>query len=619
MTAGAESFDRLPMLASVPWQMSHGERAALEGILAQLQPRLAIEIGTAQGGSLGRIAAYSDEVHSFDLVRPEEVPNFESVTFHTGDSHRLLPETLAQFADAGRSVDFVLVDGDHTADGVRRDLEDLLMSEAVRRTLIVLHDTMNDVVRDGIEAADLEGNPKVALVDLDFVPGHLSRRGPYRLQFWGGLGVVVVDGTRDRDRASPVRDDRFYELISLLRPVRDAMLDLEHRRGAVDALPAKVIEDRMREGSRLDGGQAVFRGPSEVAPETPSFVDSRGQAGDVSPRSGEVPERFVPERMHGELLEAEHVLRYSWSTRFCAGRRVLDAGCGVGYGAALLMDAGAATVMAVDVSHEAVALAREVAPAGMTCEAANLESLPYREASFDLVACFEVIEHVRDPDKVLDELARVLAPGGLLLISSPNRARNVPGNPHHVHEYLPRELRAALERRFAAVRLCTQHVMLASVLSGREEHEVLADATVRREIEPDEEDELYSVAIAGDVLPDPGPTAISLTHFVEMRRWVRLYDDQLKLLRDQERALMDLESIKRDRREALELLAERETSDAEVPGTANAERMLTVSNRELEASLAGTRRLVDDMQSSVSWRVTSPLRGAIGLVRRLRG
>ena len=56
------------ILAPSHWQMTFGERAAIEGILAQLRPRVAIEIGTAEGGSLERIAHYSERVHSFDLV-----------------------------------------------------------------------------------------------------------------------------------------------------------------------------------------------------------------------------------------------------------------------------------------------------------------------------------------------------------------------------------------------------------------------------------------------------------------------------------------------------------------------------------------------------------------------
>ena len=59
------------ILAPSEWQMTFGERAAIEGMLAQLRPRVAIEIGTAEGGSLERIAYYSERVHSFDIVRPQ--------------------------------------------------------------------------------------------------------------------------------------------------------------------------------------------------------------------------------------------------------------------------------------------------------------------------------------------------------------------------------------------------------------------------------------------------------------------------------------------------------------------------------------------------------------------
>ena len=106
--------------------MAPGERAAIAGVLAELRPRLAIELGTAQGGSLRTIAAWSEEVHSFDFA-PEVADPPANVTLHVGDSHELLPALLRRFADAGRSVDFALVDGDHTADGVRRDVVDLFV------------------------------------------------------------------------------------------------------------------------------------------------------------------------------------------------------------------------------------------------------------------------------------------------------------------------------------------------------------------------------------------------------------------------------------------------------------------------------------------------------------
>ena len=185
-------WGRSRVFASDRWQMTYGERAALEGLASSAKPRLAIEVGTAQGGSLDCIAEHADEVHSFDLVEPSE-PLPPNVTHHTGDSRETLPRVLGEFADAGRNVEFALVDGDHTAAGVRADLDCVLRSPAVDFALVVLHDTMNEEVRSGIRASGLESIPGVVYADLDFVPGYTARGGPFAGQLWGGLGLVVVD------------------------------------------------------------------------------------------------------------------------------------------------------------------------------------------------------------------------------------------------------------------------------------------------------------------------------------------------------------------------------------------------------------------------------------------
>jgi Methyltransferase domain len=177
--------------------MSYGERATVEGTLAHLRPRLALEIGRAEGGSLDRIAHYSDEVHSIDLVPPtEKARRFENVHHHTGDSHELLPQLLQSFVEQGRNVDFVLVDGDHSSEGVRRDIDDLLASPAIGDTVILAHDTMNEVVRAGVLSVRYGTYPKVAHVDYDFVPGYLFTRGRIRHELWGGLGLILVDAGR---------------------------------------------------------------------------------------------------------------------------------------------------------------------------------------------------------------------------------------------------------------------------------------------------------------------------------------------------------------------------------------------------------------------------------------
>lgn len=215
----------IQILRDPDWQMSFGERAALEGLLSQLAPRLAIEIGTAEGGSLARIAAHSEEVHSFDLVPPREAArNLPGVTTHTGDNHELLPRLLAELAEAGRNVDFVLVDGDHSTEGVRQDMEDLLDSSAVGHTLIVMHDTMNEVVRAGLEEVDYGGYPKVAHADLDFVAGYMFREPELKHELWGGLGLVVVDAGRTGYFAGNVRQSRYYPAFDLVRVARERLI-----------------------------------------------------------------------------------------------------------------------------------------------------------------------------------------------------------------------------------------------------------------------------------------------------------------------------------------------------------------------------------------------------------
>jgi peptidoglycan/LPS O-acetylase OafA/YrhL len=209
------------LLAHDPWQMTLGERAALEGLLARLKPALAIEIGTAEGGSTRCLARHCAEIHAFDLVHPdgltEELP---MVTTHTGDSHELLPAYLERLTAEGRTVDFVLVDGDHTPAGVLRDLQDLLASPAVGPSAIVMHDTTNEDVRAGLTAASLHERPSVAYLDLDFVAGHLSSTGDFAGQLWGGLGLVIVDRDARAERGS-VTDGLFEPAGELLRTARD--------------------------------------------------------------------------------------------------------------------------------------------------------------------------------------------------------------------------------------------------------------------------------------------------------------------------------------------------------------------------------------------------------------
>jgi Methyltransferase domain len=200
---GTRSIGELPCFTRRPWQMTYGERAALEGILGQLRPLLAIEIGRAEGGSLRRISAHAEHVISIDLLEPgDEAAGLGNVTVHVGDSHHQLRTVLEELAAAGRNVDFVLVDGDHSSEGARADILDLLGSSAITRTVILAHDSINEEVRDGLDAVPYGDFAKVNLVDLDFVPGYVCRDPDNYGQCWGGFALIVVDssGTFGADR-----------------------------------------------------------------------------------------------------------------------------------------------------------------------------------------------------------------------------------------------------------------------------------------------------------------------------------------------------------------------------------------------------------------------------------
>jgi cephalosporin hydroxylase len=232
-TASPPGFE---LLLDGDWQMVPGERAVLEGLLSFLRPELAIEIGTAEGGSLRRLATHCGEVHSFDLGHGLTVPDPPGVTLHTGDSHALLPEALEAFEREGQNVDFALVDGDHTAEGVRRDMEDLLASGALRRTVILAHDASNDEVRRGLDAVDWRATGKVAFVDLDFVPGHLSSGGPFKDQLWGGFALVVVDEANSQ--AAPRGGlAELHSAFEVLREGRARLLSADYEPLPEPALP----------------------------------------------------------------------------------------------------------------------------------------------------------------------------------------------------------------------------------------------------------------------------------------------------------------------------------------------------------------------------------------------
>jgi len=178
-------------------------------------------------------------------------------------------------------------------------------------------------------------------------------------------------------------------------------------------------------------------------------------------------ERMVPEKAEAGTFW-EHIYRYRFAARFVAGQRVLDIACGEGYGTAALQQSGAAGVIGVDVSAEACGHAAR--RYGIEARLGDAQNIPLTNGSVDLVVSFETIEHVSHPEKFLDECVRVLAPGGRLIISTPNRQaylKNAPKNPYHLKELTEEEFVVLLAARFRVVQIYTQRPTAAGWWSAR--------------------------------------------------------------------------------------------------------------------------------------------------------
>lgn len=190
------------------------------------------------------------------------------------------------------------------------------------------------------------------------------------------------------------------------------------------------------------------------------------QAGDV-PFTGE---RYVP-GISGQI-QFEHFHRYLYASEFTAGKAVLDIACGEGYGSQALAPR-AAQVVGIDIDLASVQRANQTyRRPNLRYLHGSLEAIPQADQSFDVVACFETLEHVGNQRQALSELARVLKGDGLLLISTPNAGSDDQawheGNPFHTHELTRQEFQALLAERFQHVRIVEQRYLIGSVIGGPE-------------------------------------------------------------------------------------------------------------------------------------------------------
>lgn len=272
-------------------------------------------------------------------------------------------------------------------------------------------------------------------------------------------------------------------------------------------------------------------------------------------------ERLIPGQVDVDLLN-EHMARYTFAARLARGKRVLDAGCGAGYGSAELA-AVALSVVGVDVAPEAIEFAREhYRLPNLEFEEASCTALPHPDGSFELVAAFEVIEHLGNWREFLLETRRVLAPGGQLIVSTPNKlyyteSRGDQGaNPFHVHEFEFAEFGDELRAVFPHVSLFLENHVEGVTFQPHEPGntvEVRVDAG-----EPAPDDSHFFVAVCAHRPQVGNPTFVYVPRAAnvlrERERHIALLESELAQKNAWwEKAQQDLAEFDRQHRELLEL------------------------------------------------------------------
>ena len=339
-------------------------------------------------------------------------------------------------------------------------------------------------------------------------------------------------------------------------------------------------------------------------------------------------ERLIPGQVDVDLLN-EHMARYAFAARLARGKRVLDAGCGAGYGSAELAHV-ALSVLGADVAAEAVDFAREhYCRPNLHFERASCHALPHPDGSFDLVVAFEVIEHLPHWREFLREVRRLLAASGQFIVSTPNKlyyneSRGTEGaNPFHVHEFEFEEFRSELKSIFPHVTLFLENHVEGVTFQPYEPGntvEVRVDAG-----EPAPQETHFFVAVCAHRPQVGNPTFVYVPRagnvLRERGRHIALLEDELatknqwleKAAREHEELLaahrLQKEELERSNQWAQSLTGELEERRARIGALQQELSEQQASARKVaEGYAAKVKDLEEDILAKTQWAVDTETR-----------
>ena len=363
-------------------------------------------------------------------------------------------------------------------------------------------------------------------------------------------------------------------------------------------------------------------------------------------------ERYIPE-IAGEI-RLEHMHRYLIARELSHGKRVLDIASGEGYGSAMLA-AVAEHVFGVDIAASAIADAStRYALPNIEFRTGSCDAIPLPDSSVDVVVSFETIEHIERHNEMMREVRRVMRPGGLLIISSPDRREysGVLGNRNHFHvrELDRDEFERLLRSHFSHVVMGGQRVRAGSIVAPLEESTSARFVTFPS-AEPDAQGvsgldaPVYLIALASD-LPLPAlPTGLTEggayiwssdlgTYYAQVQgqcaaEIARRLGEVAHLDADNPQALQAEFTRQADRvselaavrviakalaaaSEASERRGQRLESDLQTAHqrAGQREREFAQERTLFQAQVAHLQDQIAIYQGSLSWRITAPIRAA---------
>ena len=176
------------------WSMTRNERYGFIHTLQKIKPKVAIEIGTYNGGSLQVISHYADKVYAIDndeTIIDRLGDKFNNVEFLIGDSKEIVPKLIKEIQDKGENLEFALIDGDHSTEGVATDIRNLIAYKPLNSFHILLHDSFNPKCRKGMKIVNYNANKYVHYVELDFISGVFAPDN-LKSEMWGGIAHIIL-------------------------------------------------------------------------------------------------------------------------------------------------------------------------------------------------------------------------------------------------------------------------------------------------------------------------------------------------------------------------------------------------------------------------------------------